>query len=110
MAFASFKSHGFTVIGSESAVLPLLIGDTQLARLMAKRLYDQNILANLIEYPAVPLNQSMFRVQLSANFSAHFIRDLAYKFADAMEYALQKTHINHRTQTIINETIKTIKS
>lgn len=104
-AHAAFKAQGFTVIGKESAVMPLLIGDTQVARLMAKRLYDQNILANLIEYPAVPLDQSMFRVQLSASFSQHFIRDLAYRFAEAMEFALQKIHINHRTQTISNETI-----
>jgi len=85
---------GFDYYGDPSAIVAVKMGSEALARLVSKRLPGLGLLANLVEYPAVPKGAARFRMQVMANHTEQNIRDAvnrlsrAYKDALAeMEYA-----------------------
>lgn len=61
-----FNENGFLTNGGPSPIVPVIIGEDVLARLMYKENTKLEMLANLAEFPAVPKNQSLFRFQLMA--------------------------------------------
>lgn len=81
------KAQGIDIIGHKGPVVPVMIGDQQIARIATKELFESGILVNLIEFPAVPLEHSMFRLQISAAFSFSFILDFAKKLGRALDEA-----------------------
>jgi 7-keto-8-aminopelargonate synthetase-like enzyme len=81
------KAQGIDIIGHKGPVVPVMIGDQQIARIATKELFESGILVNLIEFPAVPLEHSMLRLQISAAFSFSFILDFAKKLGRALDEA-----------------------
>ena len=57
---------GFNIRNSESAIIPIIIGDELLLRKMSKRIHEEGIYINPIPYPAVPRNQTRFRASIMA--------------------------------------------
>jgi glycine C-acetyltransferase len=57
---------GFTVLGAEHPISPVLLGDAQLAQTFSQGLHDEGILAVGFFYPVVPEGKARIRVQLSA--------------------------------------------
>jgi len=51
------------------------VGFEGLARLVSRRLPPAGLIANLVEFPAVPKGQARFRMQVMANHTAENIRD-----------------------------------
>jgi glycine C-acetyltransferase len=58
------QSTGLEVLGMPSPIVPIQIGDEAMGRMVSRALVRERIVANLVEYPAVPLGQSRFRIQL----------------------------------------------
>jgi glycine C-acetyltransferase len=67
----------FEVFGDPSAIVAVKIGDESLARMMAHRLPDLGLLANLAEYPAVEKGAARFRLQVMAKHSSWEIQHAA---------------------------------
>src|SRR5262249_44648876 len=53
---AGLEEAGFEVLGKPSAVVPMLIGDVLLARLMTRYAVEFGGIVNLVEHPAVARN------------------------------------------------------
>jgi len=60
------RGLGFDTCGSESPVIPLLVGDDITTLHMAKRLQEEGIFVNPVMTPAVPPGQSMIRTSYMA--------------------------------------------
>lgn len=61
--------------GDPSAIVCVRMGNEALARLVSRRLPAVGLLANLVEFPAVPKGQARFRLQVMAKHSQHDIVD-----------------------------------
>jgi|WetSurSiteA1Bulk_404760.scaffolds.fasta_scaffold00373_8 7-keto-8-aminopelargonate synthetase-like enzyme len=61
-----FHKNGFTVNGKPTQIVPVLIGHERIARMIFRNVFDQGLLINLVEFPAVPKGKAIFRFQLMA--------------------------------------------
>lgn len=57
---------GFRV-KTQSAIIPLILPESTPVRTLGKRLHDEGLFANLIEYPAVPKDSQRVRLSLMAD-------------------------------------------
>jgi len=76
---------GFEVYGEPSAIVCVKMGSEGLARLVSRRLPEVGLIANLVEFPAVPKGQARFRMQVMANHTPQNIRDAVQRLKDAYE-------------------------
>jgi glycine C-acetyltransferase len=65
---------GFEVYGEPSAIVCVKMGSEGLARLVSRRLPEAGLIANLVEFPAVPKGQARFRMQVMAGHTEENIR------------------------------------
>ena len=64
---AQLKQLGYTPLDGESAIVPIIVGDTALAIRLSKQLYDEHgVFVIGFGYPVVPEGAARLRVQLSA--------------------------------------------
>jgi len=61
-----FHKNGFTINGKPTQIVPVLIGHERIARMIFKKVFEQGLLVNLVEFPAVPKGKAIFRFQLMA--------------------------------------------
>ena len=59
-------SLGFNVGKTESAIIPVIVGDGLTLRKMSKRIYEEGIYLSAVPYPAVPKGEERFRLSLMA--------------------------------------------
>lgn len=78
---------GFDCMGVPSAVVPVPIGDTPTARIASRLVFERHVFANLVEYPAVPVKGTRFRMQVMATHTEEQVRAAARVVADAIEEA-----------------------
>ena len=71
---AGLQSHGIEVLGSPSAIVPVVVGDLPLIRTASRLLPTYGVLANTAEYPVVPVEKSRFRMQVMATHSDEDVR------------------------------------
>jgi glycine C-acetyltransferase len=65
----SFATSRIQCIGEPSAIVPVPIGSEAIARLSSALLYDKGVLVNVVEFPAVAVGASRFRMQVMAAHS-----------------------------------------
>jgi len=61
-----FKELGFNVIESQTAIVPVILGDFDLALQFWRKLFDRGIFVNAFVPPGVPPNMSMMRTSYMA--------------------------------------------
>jgi 7-keto-8-aminopelargonate synthetase-like enzyme len=83
---AELNKRGFMTNGDPSPIIPVMIGDSRLARLLSRELLMMGLIANLIEFPAVPRNRSILRIQMMREIS----RENILKACDMMHEAIIK--------------------
>lgn len=76
---------GLQVIGNPSAIVPVMVGDEALARMIGRRLPGLEVIANLVEYPAVARGRARFRLQMMPSHSAEHIRQLVDRLRSAVD-------------------------
>jgi glycine C-acetyltransferase len=74
---------GFETYGDPSPIVCVKMGSEGLARLVARRLPDIGLLANLVEFPAVPKGQARFRMQVMARHSSRDVIDSVHRLGIA---------------------------
>jgi glycine C-acetyltransferase len=75
--------------GDPSAIVCVKMGSEALARLVSRRLPAMGMLANLVEFPAVPKGQARFRLQVMAKHSQADILDGVYRLSAAHADAIE---------------------
>lgn len=68
-------ANGFKINPKTHAIIPIMIGDAELAQKMAARLLEKGIYVIGFSYPVVPKGAARIRTQISA---AHSLEDLAF--------------------------------
>jgi glycine C-acetyltransferase len=69
--------------GDPSAIVCVKMGHESLARLVSRRLPAIGLLANLVEFPAVPKGRARFRLQVMANHTSRDIVDAVHRLTAA---------------------------
>ncbi len=72
---ATLKEAGLDYYGDPSAIVCVKMGTEGLARLVSRRLPELGLIANLVEFPAVPKGAARIRMQVMANHSEQNILD-----------------------------------
>lgn len=62
----ALTEYGFTLVPGEHPIIPVMLGDAQLASTMAQKLLAEHIYVIGFSYPVVPKGQARIRVQMSA--------------------------------------------
>jgi 7-keto-8-aminopelargonate synthetase-like enzyme/DNA-binding response OmpR family regulator len=81
----ALEAAGLSVIGNPSAIVPVLVGDEALARMVSRRLPELMVIANLVEYPAVAKGNARFRLQMMPSHSVENIGDLVSRLRSAVD-------------------------
>ncbi|HVE70235.1 MAG TPA: aminotransferase class I/II-fold pyridoxal phosphate-dependent enzyme [Thermoanaerobaculia bacterium] len=66
---AGLESRGIECLGNPSNVVPVMCGDETVAKITSRLLEEQGLIANLVEFPAVPRERARFRFQIMASHS-----------------------------------------
>ena len=90
---------GLEIYGDPSAIVAVKMGTEALARLVSRQLSQRGLVANLVEFPAVPKGAARFRLQVMTNHdeeqvarAVDILRD-AYQAATAeLETILRPEH------------------
>jgi 7-keto-8-aminopelargonate synthetase-like enzyme len=85
----SLTERGLECLGDPSAVVPVLIGDTPVARLASGGVLRRGLFAALVEFPAVGIRAARFRMQVQADHTPDQARVAAELLADAVAVARQ---------------------
>lgn len=70
---ANLVDLGFTVLGNEHPIIPVLIGDANTTNSFSENLYEQGLLVVPFSFPVVPRETARLRIQLS---SLHTPKDI----------------------------------
>lgn len=75
----ALQAIGFNTGLSETAIIPVVIGNDTIVKEMTRLLHQVGVLVNAVPYPAVPKKLTRIRISLSANHTL-----------EQMDYALQQ--------------------
>jgi 7-keto-8-aminopelargonate synthetase-like enzyme len=75
------------VLGRPSALVPVLIGDEHLGRLVCREAGELGVLSNFIEFPAVAVGRSRLRLQVTPAHDEIALDQVAERLADARSNA-----------------------
>jgi len=81
------RAAGLDYYGDPSAIVCVKMGTEGLARLVSKRLPELGLIANLVEFPAVPKGAARIRMQVMANHSEKNIADAVQILKTARQQA-----------------------
>ena len=81
------QNEGMFCYGNPSNVVPVSVGDEILAKWTSRFLEENGLLANLVEFPAVPFGTARFRFQVMASHSDEQIEGAVRIFRRAIESA-----------------------
>ncbi len=68
-----FKNSGFNVIDGRTGIVPVIVGDDEIALQMWKMLYDEGIFVNVFVPPGVPQGRQMMRTSYMATHEDHHL-------------------------------------
>ncbi|MCH8326363.1 MAG: aminotransferase class I/II-fold pyridoxal phosphate-dependent enzyme, partial [Bacteroidetes bacterium] len=71
-----FKNLGFTVLEGRTGIVPVIIGDDDLAFRMWKILYDKGVFVNVFVSPGVPEGRQMMRTSYMATHNEEQLSQL----------------------------------
>jgi glycine C-acetyltransferase len=81
------REAGLEYYGDPSAIVCVKMGTEGLARLVSRRLPELGLIANLVEFPAVPKGAARIRMQVMANHSEQNIADAVQMLKTARQQA-----------------------
>jgi glycine C-acetyltransferase len=84
------REAGLDYYGDPSAIVCVKMGTEGVARLVSRRLPELGLVANLVEFPAVPKGQARIRMQVMANHSEKNIADAVQILRTAKAQAEQE--------------------
>jgi 7-keto-8-aminopelargonate synthetase-like enzyme len=83
----ALADHSLLCLGDPSAVVPVLVGSTPLARIACGGVLRRGLFANLVEFPAVGIRAARFRMQVQADHTVEQARQAAALLIEAIEEA-----------------------
>lgn len=93
---AGFESRGIECLGNPSNVVPVMCGDETAAKITARLLEESGLIANLVEYPAVPRERARFRFQIMATHTEAQIDRAVAVFERCLDEARSASALRER--------------
>jgi 7-keto-8-aminopelargonate synthetase-like enzyme len=84
-----FAAQGITCHGTPSPLVLMPFTDDRLARLTARRVADGGVFVDLVEYPAVPVEQARLRLQAMATHEVAQAQEAVQRIIEAQRLAEQ---------------------
>jgi glycine C-acetyltransferase len=81
---AGLERAGFELIGNPSNIVPVLVGDEALARMVSRKLPSLGVVTNLVEFPAVAKGNARFRLQAMPNHTVEHVDALIERMQAAL--------------------------
>jgi 7-keto-8-aminopelargonate synthetase-like enzyme len=106
---SAMQAAGCRVEGTPSPVVPVFVGAEREARLTAREIAHQGLLANLVEYPAVPQGRARFRFQVMATHTPDMAQEAAELFSQAYQQVVEET-IENAGPVFLASTQPTVRS
>ncbi len=78
------NNSGLEVYGDPSPIVCVKMGHESLARLSSRYLPSNGLLANLVEFPAVPKGRARFRLQVMAGHSHREVADAVHRLTTSV--------------------------
>ncbi|NYT65436.1 glycine C-acetyltransferase [Alcaligenaceae bacterium] len=78
---SAMAALGFDLVPGEHPIIPVMLGDAQLAANMSARLLDEGVYVIGFSYPVVPKGQARIRTQMSAAHTPEQIQQVVAAFA-----------------------------
>ena len=91
----ALTAAGLQYMGNPSPIVPVRVGDEALARLVSRRLPALEVIANLVEYPAVAKGDARLRLQMMPTHSLENVGALAARLRTAIDHA-QVEYVRYR--------------
>lgn len=91
----ALTAAGLQYMGNPSAIVPVRVGDEALARMVSRRLPELEVIANLVEYPAVAKGDARLRLQMMPAHSLENVQAVASRLRTAMDLA-QVEYVRYR--------------
>ena len=91
----ALATEGLQTMGDPSPIVPVRVGDEALARLVSRRLPALEVIANLVEYPAVAKGDARLRLQMMPTHTREEVGGVAARLRKAIDHA-QIEHVRHR--------------
>ena len=85
----AFAAQGVTCHGSPSPIVLVPFSDDRLARLASRRIAESGVFVDLVEYPAVPVEQARLRLQVMATHEPAQIEEAVRRIMAANRLAEQ---------------------
>ena len=79
------QAIGLPISPSNSAIQPLIIGDSEKALKISQKLFDQGFYVSAIRAPTVPKGTERLRITLSANHTQNQIEQLLVQIKNALQ-------------------------
>lgn len=92
---AALATEGLQTMGTPSPIVPVRVGDEALARLVSRRLPALEVIANLVEYPAVAKGDARLRLQMMPTHTREQVGAVAARLSKAIANA-QVEYVRHR--------------
>ena len=83
-AFVAALAENGVETKSDSAIVPIIVGDERRALQAAKQLYDEGIFLSAIRYPTVAKGSARLRAAMMATHTEDELRAAARKIADTL--------------------------
>lgn len=77
---AGFMKMGFNILDSETAIVPVIVGEPDKAFMMWKQLFDNGVFVNAFIPPGVPPHMSMMRTSYMATHEKHHLDQILNVF------------------------------
>ena len=82
---AGLEMAGFELLPGEHPIIPVMLGEAELAQKMANRLDELGVYVTGFFYPVVPLGKARIRTQMSAGLTTQMLDQAIVAFAQAGE-------------------------
>jgi 8-amino-7-oxononanoate synthase len=82
---SDLQSHGFETAGSDSHIVPVVLGPNDLALAFASRLQERGYGIRAIRPPTVPMGTSRLRLSLTARLLPAMLKDLVREIVEVRE-------------------------
>ncbi len=79
---SGLKNSGFTIIEGRTGIVPVIVGDDEIAFQMWKMLYDAGVFVNVFISPGVPQGRQMMRTSYMATHKKEHLDELLSIFTD----------------------------
>jgi 7-keto-8-aminopelargonate synthetase-like enzyme len=93
------RSQGLTVLGGQTPIISVTIGDIERTLEAGKWLFDRGYYVQSTTYPAVPINGGLLRIQVNANHSDEAVDGLVSALGELKkEFHLPDSPVGQETQ------------